>query len=394
MLINGVHTVTSGMTRMSAIFRSVACVQEACNAGLQLAVHNSALYKVIGCCASIPALERAFQCGLRRTSTLCRGAAAACDLDKLQWLHLEQGCSLDSDITKTAAKDAHLEMLIWARSRGCEWHASRIADWAAQSGDLDMLDWLIGQNGIVFTAETMRCAAANGDLAMCQFLRAVDCPWNELVTDEACCSGNLELLQWLHSNGCPVSTGFAQWAAGVSTVETLTWLREIGFEFNGLCMQYAAKTGSLDNCKYLLSIDCPFTDKVCSEAALIGHFNIVRWAHQAGCTLGDSNKVAQHAARHGSLETLQYMQQQLIVWTAAELTELLNAAGAYECLDAAKWLRQQGAEWPAVLHYTYAPLNRIHLVQWKGDTLAWARSEGCTSVLPPGGDSVIHAVYE
>jgi hypothetical protein len=99
---------------MSVIFRSASCVQEACDAGLQLAVHNSELYKMIGSCASIPALERAFHCGLRRSSDVCRGAAVASALVRLKWLHLEQGCPLDSDITKIAAQDGELEMLAHA----------------------------------------------------------------------------------------------------------------------------------------------------------------------------------------------------------------------------------------------------------------------------------------
>jgi hypothetical protein len=389
------HTVTSGMTMMKAVFASASCVQEACDAGLQLAVHNRALYKVIGSCSkSLPALERAFQCGLMRTSSVCIGAAEVSQLDKLQWLHLEQGCPLDNEITKIAAKDGDLEMLMWARSRRCEWQADRIPNWAAQSGNVDMLDWLIHEDDIFFNAKTMRCAAVNGDLAMCQFLWDVGCDWDELVAAEACCSGNLELVQWLHDDGCHVSAGFAKRASGSCSVEMLTWLYQQGYAFvEGRCMQCAAKAGLLDNCKYLLSIGCPFTDLVCSEAALIGHFKIVRWAHQAGSPLHASDEIAQHAARLNNLEMLQYMQQQHVVWKAAQLSELLNAAGAYEHLDVAKWLRQQGAQWPAVLQHTMTYSQQTVLTHWKGETLVWARSEGCTSVLPPGEDRVIRHVH-
>jgi hypothetical protein len=388
------HTVTSGMTTMITAFRSAACAQEACNAGLQPSVHNKALYKVIGRCASIPTLERAFQCGLMRTSAVCRGAAAAGDLPKLQWLHLEQGCPLDNKITETAAKDGDLDMLMWARACGCEWQEDCLANWAAESGDLDTLNWLSDEDDIYFTAKTMRCAASSGSTAMCQFLRAVNCDWDDQMTDAACCDGNLELLQWLYNNGCPLSDNFANTAADSSTVEILTWMHDVGLEFDGSCMQYAAKSGRLDNCKYLLSIGCPFSDSVCSEAALVGRFNMVRWAHQAGCSFGDVSKVAQHAARLGNLETLQYMQQQHVVWTAAQLSELLNAAGAYEHLDVAKWFRQQGAEWPDALQHAFRVPLSIHLTHWKGETLVWARSEGCTSVLLPGVDTVLHDPIE
>jgi hypothetical protein len=43
-------------------------------------------------------------------------------------------------------------------------------------------------------------------------------------------------------------------------------------------------------------------------------------------------------------------------------------------MAAAQWLRQQGAEWPAVL-------GKFH-IKWSGTLLQWARREGCTSELP------------
>eukprot|EP00953_Heterococcus_sp_UTEX-ZZ885_P028200 15048-Heterococcus_DN1.PRE.2 len=209
----------------------------------------------------------------------------------------------------------------------------------------------------------MRCAAAEGYLDMCQFLWDVGCDWDELVAAEACCSGNLELVQWLHDDGCHVSAGFANVHQAVALLTSL-----LG------CLSMDMHSMKVAVCSALLRL-------------------VVRWAQQAGCEFGDAGEIAQHAARLGSLETLQYMQQQQIVWTAAELSELLNAAGAYEHLDTAKWLRQQGAEWPVELKHTFTPLHRTVLTHWKGKTLAWARSEGCTSVLPPGEDRVTRHVH-
>jgi hypothetical protein len=65
--------------------------------------------------------------------------------------------------------------------------------------------------------------------------------------------------------------------------------------------------------------------------------------------------------------------------SAAQLTELLNTAGSNNELAAAQWLRQRGAEWPAQLRYHEYPRR-----PWQGDTLDWARQEGCTS--PVGQD--------
>jgi hypothetical protein len=55
------------------------------------------------------------------------------------------------------------------------------------------------------------------------------------------------------------------------------------------------------------------------------------------------------------------------------LSAMLTLAGAYDHLAAAQWLRQRGAEWPTVLHFNGT--------DWSGDTLEWARAEGCDSPL-------------
>jgi hypothetical protein len=80
------------------------------------------------------------------------------------------------------------------------------------------------------------------------------------------------------------------------------------------------------------------------------------------------------AARYGNTSTLVYILQQGGMPDTAELTQL-NVAGALNTCDAAKWLRQQGAEWPAVLLYK----QNFVAMSWRGSTLDWARSEGCTS---------------
>jgi hypothetical protein len=59
------------------------------------------------------------------------------------------------------------------------------------------------------------------------------------------------------------------------------------------------------------------------------------------------------------------------VLSAELLTSALNAAGAGGRLQVAQWLRQHGAEWPIVL--------RAGRMRWTGESLAWARAEGCTS---------------
>ena len=63
-------------------------------------------------------------------------------------------------------------------------------------------------------------------------------------------------------------------------------------------------------------------------------------------------------------------------WRTAILTQLLLAAGPVDNLNAAKWLRGQGAEWP----WSFGVLQQIEPRQWSPfglRTMQWALASGC-----------------
>jgi hypothetical protein len=153
----------------------------------------------------------------------------------------------------------------------------------------------------------------------------------------------LTTLRFLHTQGCP-------WDAGI--------------------FMAAAARGHTDMCAYLRAEHCPWNEMVCYHAALNGHAGTLRWLREQDCPwYADTVHLA--AAQGGSVEALQFLQQQGIVFDADMLNEMLCTAGAYNKLAAAKWLRQQGAAWPAVLMWKWQ--------SWSGESLLWARAEGCTS---------------
>jgi hypothetical protein len=136
-------------------------------------------------------------------------------------------------------------------------------------------------------------------------------------------------------------------------------------------MEAAAANGHTAICAYLHAEQCPWDEGACDDAAHNGHVDTLRWLHEHGCGWNvDVIRIA--AAESGSVDTMMYLQQQDDVdLGAAALAVMLNVAGGHNHLAAAQWLRAQGAEWPGVLSYIWQP--------WSGETLAWARAEGCTS---------------
>jgi hypothetical protein len=101
---------------------------------------------------------------------------------------------------------------------------------------------------------------------------------------------------------------------------------------------------------------------------------VARWLMEHRCpTYG----IHESAAQGGSIDALEYLPHRGIMFTARILRDMLQIAGACNKLAAAKWLRAQGAEWPDVLSWQQRWSEPA--LAWSGDTLAWARAEGCTS---------------
>jgi hypothetical protein len=115
------------------------------------------------------------------------------------------------------------------------------------------------------------------------------------------------------------------------------------------------------------------------SSAVEGHFNTLSYMHERGWPW-DAVRACELAAASNSVDIIKYIaQQDSLVFTAAQLTKMLNAAGANDRLEAAQWLREQGAEWPAVLIHNDHYGEHAMRSTWRALTLKWARDKGCTS---------------
>jgi hypothetical protein len=227
--------------------------------------------------------------------------------------------------------------------------------------------------GMDFSAATMMGCAEGNQLAVLQYLHAQKYPWHWTVPAAAARRGDLQMLRWLKEQGCEWENGkdILCAAARSGNLEMIAWVKQQpGVVCDENTMAAAAGKGQTAICKYLHSEGCPWSSSACWAAASNGHVSTLRWLHEHGCPwLADVVRVS--AAQGGRVTVLKYLQAEGLVEGAAVLTRMLNAAGAHDKLLAAQWLRQQGAEWPAVLNY--------YGTAWSGETLAWAKAEGYTS---------------
>jgi hypothetical protein len=124
-------------------------------------------------------------------------------------------------------------------------------------------------------------------------------------------------------------------------------------------------------CKHLRSKGCDWDASACQQATITGAMGALQWLRENGCPWNASD-ICISAAGNGFINILDYVVEQGEVLDAETLTSALNSAGVCDQLQAAQWLRQRGAEWPAVPAHGEEPF----VSRWYGDTLALGTSRG------------------
>jgi hypothetical protein len=174
-------------------------------------------------------------------------------------------------------------------------------------------------------------------------------------------------------------------AAFSDKFEVCEWLLEVNYPFDmDTLAEEAAGTGKLAVLRWAVEQGAELVSELLERAAYSKHLAAMQYLITQGCDWGDVSGVCTQAALSGSVDVLACVFEQLerdeVVIEPALLTDMLNAAGGVDELNAAKWLRQRGAEWPSVLCFVrkdeYGD-ERVH--EWAYDSLDWARAEGCTS---------------
>jgi hypothetical protein len=218
---------------------------------------------------------------------------------------------------------------------------------AASSSSIAVLTWLKEQ-GIEFTMKTAVHAARNNQVPALRYLRAEGCPWGVEVCREAAASGSLAALRWAHEEGCPwINNEISIAAASSGSIELTAWVQQqVGHnQLNRGILAAAAKHGHTELCAYLRQLHYASDRSACLYAVKGGHIDTLRCLREHGC-LWDEDQVCRRAAEKGNIAILEYIQEQGLLQTAAQLTDMLNVAGAARRLAAVQWLREQGAEWP------------------------------------------------
>jgi hypothetical protein len=313
---------------------------------------KSTLYSAV--VASPETARWAHGCGLKTHS--CKNlqviAGFYADLQRLALLQ-ELGMPLGNTVINAVALSGRLPILEHVLSNVHEQvlDAIGLSQFAARSGSISMLKWLTAKGSCYFNHSVCAAAAAGGQLEALRYLRSEGTSWSQAqIAGYAARSGSIELVEWL--------------------------LQQEGVQMNAAMLACAAGAGQIAMCEYLRSSGCDWNADACSRAIAYREMDTLRWLRERGCPW-NVRTVCEMAATKGFTDVLEYVAEQGEVLDAALLTAAPNCAGACDRLQTAQWLRQHGAQWPAALGFSGNTIN--HKRWWSGESLAWARANGCTS---------------
>eukprot|EP00953_Heterococcus_sp_UTEX-ZZ885_P015809 8906-Heterococcus_DN1.PRE.11 len=275
--------------------------------------------------------------------------------------------------------------VVWAVESGFNLKTDswRVQHWAGWHANVETLLVLHDICSMQWSESIGRAAAESWSVNKLRWLLDEEqCPQAEDICDYAAVAPSTKALAWLKERGCLVTAKTCARAAVMLTknaIIALKYLRKAGCEWDERTMSNAAMFGDLQLLQLLQWLHkqgAPWDGEATQEAAGAGHLEAFLWLKNNGCPC-DLREVALDAASGGWLNILEWVRDSNeIDWDAALLMSMLETAAVYghKPVETCKWLRSEGAAWPAVLQFENAA--------WSAGAVAWCRSEGCDSPLP------------
>jgi len=314
-------------------------------------------------------------------SIVCTEAARQGHMQLLMWARSQNPpCFWNEDVCKFAAHNGRLDMLEWARSQEppCPWNAL-VCSSASKNGHMDVLKWLRSQKPpCPWDTNVCTTAAIRRDWNMLKWARAQKppCPWSAGVYHNAARHGQLDLIQWgrAQNPACPWNADVTANAAQNGQLGVLKWLRSQNppCPWDTYVCWYAAQLGHLDMLRWAREQDppCPWDALVCANAAWKGHLDVLIWLRAQDPPCPWDARVCENAAKGGHLDVLMWARAQ--EFPASLNSFVLKNAVRYGHLPVLQWLHALNATLLSSAEAGDAALNgHLHVLQWMSKQEFW-----------------------
>ena len=177
--------------------------------------------------------------------------------------------------------------------------------------------------------------------------------------NQAVKNGRLDILMDFHKkykNKCPWDSQTCANAALNGHLDCLKYAHENGCPLNMTCF-YAARNGHFDCLKYAHENGSPWDASTCLIAAKNSHIECLKYAHKNGCRWNEYTCC--YAANNGHLECLKYAHENGCPWD--ELT--CHYAAQNNHFDCLKYAHENGCPYPKELMSTI--VKKILIPKWR-----------------------------
>ncbi len=297
-------------------------------------------------------------------------AASGGNLDILQYCIglLDNGLDIaelrtNSDVCIKAAEHGHLELLQWAKSKGCYWPAASMFPAAAKFGNDDINEWLLKLQCPFEEERSFMNACKRGYFEFVKFARANGSKvWNTginfCIQDQAALRGDLGTILWAREQCVQADDNWLlealiTTATSRGHIHILEWLRN----------EYLKRP--LQRC---FISDCNKT--VLQTAAENGHLHILDWGLSNGLKC-DWNLISVSFFR-----AVNKAYFPVLIWFQTNFPQIISSfsapiqyAARKENIEVFKWLR-----YVACHPDTYADA-----IKGSPDIEIWAIRNGCTN---------------
>lgn len=188
-------------------------------------------------------------------------------------------------------KKGDYKLIEWAISKGCIVSENPGLSIEAAIKDFSILQKLVDNHGIVFTKKTIYKTIKFGNLDNLKWLESRTNPlyWEHaIICSRATRYGKLDIVKYICQKcSHPFLYGrfgnkMCNLAAHGGHWETFQWLLENGFKFDMEMAHFAVHGGQLEILKKMKNLPGFNTNdkKICSLAAQLTHFDILKWARE------------------------------------------------------------------------------------------------------------------
>ena len=150
----------------------------------------------------------------------------------------------------------------------------------------------------------------------------------------------------------------------VSSIKMIEWAKtHKNFKYSYRSSYLCARNGNLNTLKYLLKDGCLFDNKVYYEAALYGHFDIIKWCYKNNLGTIYNNLCMQSACQYGDIK--------IVKWLFERFFPVDKYCGYHACyfghLDILKFLISKGYMIDVICYNHAAENGNIHILKYLDD---------------------------